>query len=352
MSAIAPVARRLLERTGDHPIISLYFDLDPERFATAPARASQARSLIDKARELVKGLHDTLDHDERKTLEADLERLDAYLQSDELPVSDARALAVFASGADDLFETVALGQPTESAVIVRRTPYVEPLVTQPAVGGWCAVLVSTRDAEIYMGRGDRITGHQHSEHYVRGHSQADFTSGHSDDQDIAGHLIQVARQLHRDWQVGRFATLLLGGPVEAVAGLERELPNDLRHAVREERLRVDPSAITDADLVGAVQEILGDEQERSHEEVLAEFTERLAAARGRDDARAVAGPEATREALIERRVATLLLAREFEGPQREEAVHQAILQDAEVIAFREPVPELGPGREIGALLRF
>jgi len=35
-------AAQLLERTGGHPVVSVAFDLHPEEFATAPARASQA----------------------------------------------------------------------------------------------------------------------------------------------------------------------------------------------------------------------------------------------------------------------------------------------------------------------
>jgi hypothetical protein len=49
-SSLAAVqARRLIEYKPEHPLISLYPDLEPERFAIAPARASQIRSLVDEA---------------------------------------------------------------------------------------------------------------------------------------------------------------------------------------------------------------------------------------------------------------------------------------------------------------
>ena len=48
-TAAAGQARRLIEYKGQRPLISLYMDLDPERFAIAPARASQIRSLVDEA---------------------------------------------------------------------------------------------------------------------------------------------------------------------------------------------------------------------------------------------------------------------------------------------------------------
>lgn len=49
MTEALKTTRRLLERTGQHPVLSLYFDLDPVEFATGPARASQLRSPIDEA---------------------------------------------------------------------------------------------------------------------------------------------------------------------------------------------------------------------------------------------------------------------------------------------------------------
>jgi hypothetical protein len=48
--------RRLIEHRGEHQVISLYLDLDPERFATPPARASQIRSLVDEGGRKIDGL--------------------------------------------------------------------------------------------------------------------------------------------------------------------------------------------------------------------------------------------------------------------------------------------------------
>ena len=49
MSSVDTAVRRLIARQVDHPVVSLYLDLDPERFATPPARASLIRSLLDEA---------------------------------------------------------------------------------------------------------------------------------------------------------------------------------------------------------------------------------------------------------------------------------------------------------------
>lgn len=62
-SVVAGPARRLSERHTAHPVISLYLDLDPERFATAPARAAQIRSLVDQAARELDEAGDGLSHD-------------------------------------------------------------------------------------------------------------------------------------------------------------------------------------------------------------------------------------------------------------------------------------------------
>jgi hypothetical protein len=112
--SVPTIARRLLEATaGEHPVISAVFDLDPSQFATAPARATQAASLIDAGHNLEKA-DETLNHDARQAVRSDLERLDSYLGSADFPVNRAGALAIYVSAGDDLFETVVLSRPARS----------------------------------------------------------------------------------------------------------------------------------------------------------------------------------------------------------------------------------------------
>src|ERR1700761_964937 len=111
--ALRERVRSLLQRTGTHPVISLYLDLDPEQFPTPKARDSQITSLLDRSRELAAAL--PLDHAARKALTADLERVESELRSDDLPVSGAAALAVFCSGSDEIMETIRLDAPAPSA---------------------------------------------------------------------------------------------------------------------------------------------------------------------------------------------------------------------------------------------
>jgi hypothetical protein len=382
MSA-SPIAKRLLEATAaEHPVVSVVFDLDPAEFATAPSRATQANSLLDAAHNL-ESADQSLSHDARQAVRSDLERLTAYLGSDDLPVSGAGALAIYASHGSELFETVALSQPSASAIYLERHPYIEPIVIEPAAQRWCAVLVSTRDVTVDMGAGATVLTRSTGSDYVRGHSQSDGNDERSREQDIEGHLIAVSRQLAEDHRAGRFDVLAIGGPVDALTGLEGRLPDELRSTLVG-RLDVDPSAATEADVAAAVGRLLAQARGEAQEQALAEFSDLLAAARGQDGPpRAVAGVADVLEALAEQRVGTLLLTRDFHaagaqcphdrmllpsnvsecpadgtatGPiadLRGPIIAAAVRQDATVLVLGEPDQALGaPGHDIGALLRF
>src|SRR5690242_20087554 len=104
---VVDAARRLISRELKHPVVSLYLDLDPGRFATAPARSSQVNSLVDEAGREVEA-DAGLSHEDRQALREDLERIRAYLHSDDPPFQGAGALAVFCSLRDDLFDAVQL----------------------------------------------------------------------------------------------------------------------------------------------------------------------------------------------------------------------------------------------------
>src|SRR5438270_7309526 len=140
MSAIQE-ARRLVEHQATHPVLSLFFDLDPEVFATPPARASQVTSLTDEAQREIEG-DESLSHDERMGLREAVQRVREYLLSDEPPFQGARALGIFCSVPDDLFEVVQIAHPVPGRVVIDRRPFVEPLVSAAGARRWCIALVN------------------------------------------------------------------------------------------------------------------------------------------------------------------------------------------------------------------
>lgn len=377
-------ARRLLEQTGRHPVISLYLDLDPEEFATAPARTTQFTSLLDETDRAVRD-DQGLDHDERKALRDDLERLRTYLASDDLPVSGARALAVFASARDDLFETLQLTWPAGPKAVLARTAYVEPLVADDDHARWCVTLISRRAGEIFLGPAaqldeaetvkDDVPGRSHG----KGLAQANYQRSVDDDADH--HMRRVAEEVFRHWQSRPFARLVVGGTEPDVDRFVQLLHSELRPLLAPGRLPLEPETSRPAEVRAAAAQLLAGERSAQAETKLAQLEERVAA-----DGAAVVGIEPTLAALAERRVEQLVMDHNFAASGkrcpsdgflypdrfercpvdetvlrpvpdlREAAVEAAVLQDAGVTVVGEgsdpPAPVLQRGEGIAALLRF
>jgi peptide chain release factor subunit 1 len=385
MSTAVATARRILEHTGRHPVVSLYFDLDPSEFATAPARATQVRSLIDAADRDGRLDKAELSHEDRTVLTKDLERLEEYLGSDELPVSRARALAVFCSGQDDLFETVALAGVAAPRVVIASTPYIEPLVARPDEGRVAVVLISHRSGRILIGdvrdleEAEDVSDDVHGRHARGGLSQHNYERSIA--ADVQHHMRNVAEELYRSWQQEPFARLVVGGTAQDVDQFESQLHNDLRRLLVAGRLDLDAETASVPEVSKALAPVLDQGREAAGAAALAELEDRLGAA-----ARASRGIADTIEALNERRVETLMLAHNFaaggvrcprcgllypEGTEscpadgaattpvadlREAAVQAAVLQDASLLVFGEgsdpAPPALQRGGGIAALLRF
>jgi peptide chain release factor subunit 1 len=379
VNGVVQAARRLVEHRPGHPVISLYLDLDPERFATAPARASQIRSLIDEAHREIDG-NGNLSHEDRTALREDLKRIDAYLGSRE-PFQGARSLAVFCSGRDDLFETVQLPRPVPGRVVVASAPYVEPLVEALQERRWLVVLVSRRTARLLAGPADRLQERAefqddvHGQHDQGGWSQANYER--SVEKDVDDHLRRVADAVGHAWQTERYDHVAVGGPPEIVPRFEARLPEDVRSRLAAGRVDVDVGTATEEQVRAAVANLVEEDEKERERQAL----DRLAAGIG-SGGRAVGGPEEALEALNERRVEALLLEPGFDrrglrcvgdgllflssddgrcpidGAEleelddlREAAVEAALAQDAEVMVVRY-YPNLGPFQGIGALLRF
>lgn len=377
--AAAGQARRLIEFKPGHPVISLYMDLDPERFATPPARASQIRSLVDQAHRELEALPG-LSHDERVALRADVQRIDEFLGSPQAPFKGARALAVFCSGRVELFEVLPLLRPTEARVVIGPSPFVEPLVAALQSRRWLVALVNRRDGRVLEGPADGLEEELRLDEFVRGrHEQGGWSQANyerSIEKDTDDHLRRVAEAVNQRWRAGRFHRLAVGGPTEIVPRLESHLAGDVRPYLIPERVAVDLSSATDEQIRAAVARLVVEDEKRSEREAL----DRLEAGIG-SGGRAAGGPYDTLAALNERRVETLLLepalhrrgarcpacgmllldpadrcpADGSETEQiehlREAAVETALAQGAEVMVIRH-YPDLGPLQGIGALLRF
>jgi peptide chain release factor subunit 1 len=378
--SVVDAVRGLAKRQEGAPVISFYLDLDPESFATAPARATQIRSLIDEAAREVES-DSSLAHDEKQGLREDLKRIDDYLRSPDAPFQGARSLAVFSSTPDGLSEAVQVPRPVQARVVIERRPYVEPLVEATDSRRWCVVLVSRREGRVLAGPADCVRERQslhdnvHGQHEQGGWSQANYER--SVEKDADDHLRRIADAVKRRYLRERFVRLAVGGPHEVVARFEGMLSDELRARLAPERVHVDLSSATDEQLRAAVSRLVEHDEQRRERGALDLLAERLGAG-----GRAAGGPEATLAALNERRVETLLLDSDAIRPNRrgarcpscglltledgecpadgttlenvdlrEATVESALAQDAEVLLTRH-YRDLGPHEGIAALLRF
>lgn len=328
--------QRLRELVGRRPprgkVLSLYLDLDPSQFGTIPARSSAVTSLLDDARRRVEDAQ--LEHDDRAALREDLARVEELLDPAALPADGAAALAVFASGPADLLEVLRLPRPVASRAVVADGAQVAPLAELASSSEtWCVLLVSRGTARFLLGTRDALA----EEHEIH---QPEF------DREVPSeferHFRDLASTLLRTLKEGRWDRLLVGGPHEQLAPFAELLDNEVR-----ERL----AGTFDADA-----EVMTPEQVRAHvertaarlrERGLTALLERFEAGLG--SGRAVAGEDATRLALEERRVEALLLAG---GHEDEAAVRAALGQDAAVHRIGEPEDTPFAAHRIGAVLRF
>src|SRR3954452_4576904 len=150
-------------------VLSVFLNLDPAQFATPAARSTAITSVLTEATHRVddaKGL----DHDEREALKADLDHVRDALQAGDLAQNGTRAVAVYACSPVGLLEVVRLRRPVDSAVVLDRAPYVEPLVADAGAERFCVLLANRRNARFFIGdetglhETDRVEDDVHSQH--------------------------------------------------------------------------------------------------------------------------------------------------------------------------------------------
>jgi peptide chain release factor subunit 1 len=297
--------RSLSEVEADEPVVvSLFLNLDPAEFGTAPARASQVSSLLSDLDALLRG--DDLSGDAAAELHVDRERIEAFLRDDHLEIGDAAGLAVYSSHALDVFRAVKLPDPVGTAVYVDRLPILEPVVGLQDGGDWCVLLVTRDSGRIFRGgpSGIRevrdVQSDVKNQHSAGGWSQARFER--SVEQEVEWHLERVTDLLFRHFKRRPFEHLIVGANNESL----RPALNGEAHSYLNERIRgwvdIDERLATDDEVLEAVREVM---EAHLAEEERALF-ERFEAERG-TAGRAAEGQVPVFAALVERRVETLLV---------------------------------------------
>src|SRR6188508_1640813 len=307
MQASAPdrdQLRSLAELRLDRPVVlSLYLNLDPSQFATPPARKTAVRSLVDEAERRVRE-GNGLERDDKRGLEASLQRATAFLEND-LPSDGAHAVALFASEAAGLFEALKLPRSVPNRVAIGHSPLVGPLARLARHERWCVALVNRRDARIFRGGPDglreieQIHDEVSGQHDQGGWSQARFQRSVEKEKD--DHLKTTCDALLRHFKRQPFQRLILGGPREVVTDFETKLHHYLSERLAG-RIEVDvehSSADQVLDAARPLIEKLEQQRERNALERLGE--------------RGACGIEDVLPPLNERRVELLILDEQFGG---------------------------------------
>jgi peptide chain release factor subunit 1 len=365
------VVRRLAAYTGVGPVATCYLDVDGRRYVRPHDYEVELERMLRPVRERE---HRAGHHNACK----DIKRIEDHVKGG-FDRSHTRGLALFASSVDDLWEPLHLPVPVVNRIVVNQHPQVRQLEAVIERAERFAVLLADRQrARLFVfqlgqlvdwsERFDRLPRHEDD----GGDMVKDQVRDHVDGA-TRRHLLRTAEAAFELFQESGFDRLMLGAPGDIAGPLERTLHPYLRERIAA-RVGVPVSAREDEVREAAViaeEEVL---RQREGADV-----DRLRAAAGMGDG-AVVGLDEVLNALVERRVDTLLVSDGFEAPgwrcqscgflatrgpscplcsKRmeqaedvvEEAVQEALTQSCHVEVCRDNADLDVLGR-IGALLRF
>ncbi len=364
-------------RAEQETVLSLFLNLDPERFATPRARTSEIDSLLDGAhREIEAGERP---HAELLALRAALERAREILTVDQSWAEDAHAAALFICEPLGLEQLLRLPHPLDSAAVIADEPFIAPLTEFTSMGSVCVALIDERHARILRGTPEqleeagKVRDPVHGRHDQGGWSQARYQR--SQHEDVEAHLRHVAGVLHDLLRESPYEHLLIACTEPLWPRVLARLHPDVRARLHDERLSLDVGDAGIEEVVAATDAALESDRRAHVDAVLAELREHVAR-----KLRAALGPDAVLLALVERRVQALLYENGLQvagvlcprcgwmgvdgescpndgGPLErrasilEDAVQSAINQSAEVLPLRDR-PDLRPFEGIAATLRF
>jgi peptide subunit release factor 1 (eRF1) len=371
-----PITQTRLRALAEvHPeqgrVLSVFLNLDPTEFATAPARSSAITSVMTDAAHKIEST-EGLSHDERMALRADVERVREVLAASDVASNGTRGVAVYACGELGLLEVLRLRRPVDSKVVLERTAFIEPLVMHGTDEQWMVVLSNRRAARIFVGPGDgleetdRIVDDVHSQHDQGGWSQLNYQR--SVEKEVHDHLVHAAEIAFEVYKRRGVDRVLIGAPEELLGEFKSKLHPYLRERIAG-KLAIDAENASLDEVRAVAARAIEAHARKSEREAL----DRLVEAVGRGG-RGAAGIAQVLDALNQARVETLLIAESFRAGGRrdseaglllpadadqgepvddivEPAIEKALEQSASpvVVRYHDDLQSLGG---IGAVLRF
>ena len=299
--------RVLAAHEGDPVVSSIYLDVDGRH---RPVRADVGAAFERLADSLRR--HVDAEGDDRlgRAVEADIERMGDWLAG-QWDRTATRGLAMFACSGQGWLEVVRLARPVGDAAGLGPRPRVAQLFA--FLGQHQRLLVALVDRRrlrvlrVELGEVTEETGLTDFEPRAVDTDVELGSFEHHSEEAVRVHLRRSAERVARalaDWPTG---WLIVGGPDEAVAGLEGYLSVSARQRLAG-RVSVRVAAPV-AEVVDTALEVEESLERRHQTDTVEELEQRTASGRG-----GVIGLEATLAALEQRRVGTLVVAEGFAGP--------------------------------------
>jgi peptide subunit release factor 1 (eRF1) len=297
--------RELASRRGKEAVVSCYLDIDGRRFVRQQDLERQVDQLFRRVRPRVDG---------DAALRSDLSRIQAYVRRG-VDRSRARGLAIFACGADQLFEVVPLPVSVPSQVVVASGPAVGPL--ESAIEDHervAALLVDRQRARLLVVDWGEVVEHSELIDDLPRGLDGVGTRPRGDNRAVAvaaSTSQHVRRAVQAAWELFQragFERLALAGPDEVVVDVERQLHPYLRERVVGRLAGVSVNASPEELRRAAVAHALEAER-RKEAELVVRLREEAGSGR-----RAVAGLERTLAAVHHHRADLVMVSHGFSQP--------------------------------------
>jgi peptide chain release factor subunit 1 len=302
--------RKLAEwSTNGFPVVSLYLDVDGRRF---PKRGDYVARAEHLARRAYEAAHAMGDRDQARSSHRDAKRMVDFVSDEFDRKGGVRGLTLFGCSGMGLWEELPLPARVPERIVVGGRPYLLPLEAMlERSEAVCTALVDREKARLFVSELDRIEEVSDVLDDVPGwHDQGGWSQSRFQrhiKEHVQRHLKHVAEVLLGLFRRRRYQRLVLAGPDEILAELERELHDYVRRTI---------AARTSLPIVSSPSEVLEkireleEDLERARED---EAVRRLMAEIDAKTGRAVAGMEDTIAALEEGRVDTLLVGANLEA---------------------------------------
>jgi peptide chain release factor subunit 1 len=202
-------------------VLSVYLDVDPERQVT--------RSYRIVLEDLVKAARERLDEDARLDLDAEVARVQQWLEKEP---PGARGLAIFASSAAGLWEIYRLPAPVPDRLSFETRPLVIPLLGFiENLERYVVALVDKESARlltVFEGQIESVEAFSDDvpgKHDTGGPAQARLQRHHEDH--VLRHVKRVVQRLSERLRETQFDRLILAGPEEVTTEVREHLPHEL-----------------------------------------------------------------------------------------------------------------------------